>query len=1117
MRKSVFALLAGFLLASLSFAQETTAGLQGTVKDSTGGAVANATVEVSGSALLGTRKVQTDGAGAFRLAALPPGEYSLTVTAPGFRTSKQGGIVLEVRRLPTIDVKLEVGVVTQTVEITGAAPIVDTTQSHIAVTMSHDQIDNLPKGRSFQTIIPFAPGARFEPLQSGTATPGAALGFQIDGASDGENVYMSDGVNITNIQNGGVGKDFQMEFIDEVQVKTSSFEAEFGGALGGVINVVPKKGSNEFHGMLVGYLRSNAFNANNTDRVLRTNPDLPSLSTTNRLDAVPQYYMQNKDQRTIIEPGYEIGGPAYKNKLWFLSSYIPSVDTTRRVTNFTAANPGPRTLTSTTTTQNAYNRLDYGATNSLRMFASWNYGYFRQTGTLGGADSPAGQTNTGRTTDPNTLRSDAGSVNPVSIWTFGGDWTPTSKLVFSVRYGYFFNNTEARGVPSVTRYSYSGTANASTVDLAGVTYPAAFQNLSGFANEPSNLATIYDAYKRKSWNADASYFVNFGGTHTFKGGYFWAGQSNEVLRNYNGGAVQIFPGNQSYAPVTSGTACDGIIAANQAAYGKPVCQGRYGYFVVGTGVINTGADHQTAQALYFQDQWQIGHHLTLNLGLRFDQETQPPFDPKRFPTVHFGWGDKIGPRIGGAYDLLHNGKVKVYASYGQFYDIMKLGLARGSFGSDYWHNCVYTLDDPNYNLITPTYPTGGGCPATGPAPGVTVGRFIENVDFRATKADPRDPAISPTIKPMKQHEFVTGADWALKPNWALTFRYSRKRLDNTIEDMSITDNLGFYIGNPGTPFADLLHRPVVTPDDNGNNYLTTVPFCAECPGAVKPIRKYDGAEFRLAKRSSGKWFGSVSYTYSKLRGNYPGLTNTDPTDGTFGRHAPNNSRLFDLPTMTYLPNGKIDDGPLATDRPHTASGYVYYRLRWAHMETDFGITQFAFQGTPVTSCLPVVGSSSACQWAEGRGNFVRLTRAANGDIVPGEVVHDARTDPLIQTDFNLRHDIMVKEGQRLSFEATFLNLFNQRASVADYQFMIPTNYVNPLRPERFSGDPQTDWGKLLNGYNYIDAMNATGAFAGTLAGTSTPIQSKLTLASRYGMPNLFQQARNLRLGMRFTF
>ena len=274
------------------------------------------------------------------------------------------------------------------------------------------------------------------------------------------------------------------------------------------------------------------------------------------------------------------------------------------------------------------------------------------------------------------------------------------------------------------------------------------------------------------------------------------------------------------------------------------------------------------------------------------------------------------------------------------------------------------------------------------------------------------------------------------PNWSLTFRYSRKRLDNTIEDMSITDNLGFYIGNPGTQFADILHRPtsipcIATPGfnctpDAAGNYLNATPFCAECPSVVKAIRRYDGAEFRLSRRSSGKWFGSLSYTYSKLRGNYPGLTNTDPTDGTFGRHAPNNSRLFDLPTMTYLPSGKIDDGPLATDRPHTATGYGFYRLRWKGMETHLGATQYAFQGTPISSCLPVVGTSSACQWAEGRGNFVQLSRDPSGNIVKGDVIHGARTDALIQTDVNLRHEIVVKEGQRIAFEANIINVFNQR-------------------------------------------------------------------------------------------
>lgn len=626
---------------------------------------------------------------------------------------------------------------------------------------------------------------------------------------------------------------------------------------------------------------------------------------------------------------------------------------------------------------------------------------------------------------------------------------------------------------------------------------------------------MFDAYKRKSLNADASYFVArlLGGTHTFKGGYFHQSQSNDVLSNFNTAAVNIFS-TESYNPVTSTTACNTVIAQNVAAGLPGSCQGRYGYFVVGTGVTNIGGTSQTANALYIQDAWTVGHGLTLNLGVRFDQEKQPPYDPKRFPTVDFGWSQKIAPRIGGAYDLLHNGKVKVYASYGQFFDIMKMGLARGSFGSDYWHNCVYAMDFTDFTTITPTLALGGGCPASGPAPGVTVGRFIENVDFRATKADPRDPAIDPsTLKPMKQHEFVTGVDWAISPNWSLETRYSRKRLDQTIEDMAITDNLGFYIGNPGSVIADVLHRPTVIPNAAGVDYLNSTPFCAECPKTLPATRRYDGVEFRLAKRPTGKWFGALTYTYSKLEGNYAGLTNTDPTDGGGGRHSPNNGRAFDLPTMTYLPNGKPDDGPLATDRPHTATAYGFYRLKWAGMETMLGATQSMFEGTPLSTCLPVVGTSSACQWAEGRGNMVRFTRDAAGNFVSAGVVSGARTEPYFQTDFNFSHQIHLSktnEARRLVFEASIFNVLNQHAAVGYQEIAVAgSGLVSPTRASRFSGDPQVDWGKVMNSYNYVDGVNGNNTFAG--------VQAPLTLASRYGLPQVFQGARNMRLALRFTF
>lgn len=1155
-RKISFSLFLCLLLSSiLAVAQETTGGIQGTVKDPQGAVVPGATVTVSSQTLIGKKTATSDSGGFYHVEQLPPGIYSITVAASGFTSETKQNLRLETGALPIVNFDLKVGTAAETVEVSSASEMVDVTQSKVATTVSSEILQNIPVGRSFQSVIPFAAGARQEPLQGGTSS--RTNGFQIDGASDSENVYLIDGINTTDIQNGGIGKNFQMEFVQEVQIKSSSFEAEYGGALGGVINAVPKRGSNAWHGEVLTYLRTNDLNANDpcasgytsggagtfagfsTTCGLRLDPTKAGTNTTTRLDGTPQYYVPKKDDRRILEPGFSVGGPILKDRLWLFTSYIPTLDRIRRTTTFTGANAGARTLKQTFAQHNLYSRLDYRAFDSLRLFAGWNYAYSRSMGQLGQPDSAYNQVNAGASTDPTTLHSNFGSVDPLSVYTFGGDWTPTSKMVVSTRFGYFFSNDEQRGRPTGTQYLYDlnslvkddGSAlatNKCTKDINGNCFPTSAPfNTSGFANIPSTFTQFFNAYKRKSLNLDTSYFVSsFGGSHTLKGGYFWQHQSNDTLSTFNTASVRLEWGT-NYSPVTSTTACDAIIAQNAANpsigptnAAKAGCQGQYGYYIVRDGVDNTGKDTQSAQALYLQDAWTVGHGLTLNLGVRFDEERQPPYDPKRFPTVDFGWGQKIAPRIGGAYDLLHNGKVKVYASYGKFYDIMKMGLARGSFGSDYWHDCVYTLDSFNYTAITPSapvIPVNGGapaphaCPPSGPAPGVTVGRFIENVDFRATKADPRDPAINPaTLKPMLQHEFVTGADWAVSSNWSLESRYSRKRLDNTIEDMAITDNLGFYIGNPGSTIADVLHRPVVLDSAVG----PVGPFCAECPPVVKAIRRYDGLEFRLAKRPGGRWFGAVSYSYSRLTGNYAGLTNSDPTDGGGGRHSPNNGRAFDIPTQTYLPSGKIDDGPLSTDRPHTGKIYAYYRLPWwGHQETTFGFIQTAFQGTPIDSCLPVVGSSSACQWAEGRGNFAKLHRDPNtGDIVKDGVVHDARTSPLFQTDFTLRHEIPVSrnhENMRVAFEGDMFNLLNNRGDLGYYEFVIPTNLINPSRPARFTGDPGTDWGKVMNGYDYIAALNATGAFTG--------VQGKRTFASRYGMPQIFQQARNIRLGLKFTF
>jgi hypothetical protein len=182
------------------------------------------------------------------------------------------------------------------------------------------------------------------------------------------------------------------------------------------------------------------------------------------------------------------------------------------------------------------------------------------------------------------------------------------------------------------------------------------------------------------------------------------------------------------------------------------------------------------------------------------------------------------------------------------------------------------------------------------------------------------------------------------------------------------------------------------------------------------------------------------------------------------------------------------------------------------MTTNFGVSQTLYQGTPISTCLPSVGTSSACLWADGRGNVVLFSRDASGNYVSNGVDRNARTDPFIQTDLSVKHEIAVSkthESMRLTIEAQAMNLLNQRAGLAFYQFATPTNALTPSRAPRFAGDPGYDFGKLMNGFNYVDALNGAGAFSG--------VQAPLTVASRYGLPQLFQGARSMRLQVRLTF
>jgi len=185
------------------FAQETTGGLQGTVKDATGAVVGGAHVVVRGTTLAGEKALDSESTGYYRFANLPPGTYSIEVSAKGFKTVKRQGLAIDTGRLPTVDVTLEVGTTSEVVEVSGQAPVIDVTTNTNQTNVTSDVIDNTPHGYSFQSVIQFAPMARNEPLAGGTGgmggsapgstTSGAPNGYSIGGAADSESTYLVEG------------------------------------------------------------------------------------------------------------------------------------------------------------------------------------------------------------------------------------------------------------------------------------------------------------------------------------------------------------------------------------------------------------------------------------------------------------------------------------------------------------------------------------------------------------------------------------------------------------------------------------------------------------------------------------------------------------------------------------------------------------------------------------------------------------------------------------------------------------------------------------------------------------------------------------------------------------
>jgi hypothetical protein len=1007
------------LALGVSVAQETTGALIGVVTDASEAAIPGVKVTVTEKSSGRVVETSTNEAGQYFARGLASGRYSLRFETPGFTTSEVPEVNLLVGKTLRVNVQMEVGAVEQTVEVTSAAPLIDTTGTAVAQNLRSDEFALLPKGRSFQSLA----------ITSAFVNAGEIEGgIQVNGASGAENNFMVDGLSNTSLVNGKARQNAQMEYLQEVQVKTAGIEAEYGGALGGVITGITKSGGNEFHGEGHWYFFGSPLNAAPVKRLVLDPAD----------DVTVGYFQDEKQKDRNNEAGGSIGGYFIPNKMFFYSAISPRWR--RREINYLFSNgTEPGTLSNKSLYMSMFNKLSFDPISRVRTNFSWLYTPTYSTGSLAAYDSYANSLSSSLAS--NASRRERGWYGPQSGYVGTIDVTTTNTSLLSIRGGYFYDNYHDTGIPSVSSVTYQATAIGLPFEI-----PSALQGPVGTANVPRARRVGQDLVTRAYIQADQSVAFNALGSHNMKFGVGTQKTVNNIDDSYPGGGYVYIWWDKEYKSLLTGE----------------TGRGQYGYYEVNdVGTIGSTGAHITH--LYIQDQWRIHPRVSLSLGLRTEKETIPSFrrDIKPF-AFKFNYGDKMAPRIGTSIDVRGDGSWKIYGSWGRFYDWTKYELARGSFGGDTWRVFYRALDTTDVFSLS-----GTNLPGTDLWGGGAGG-------FR-NRRSPGFNDIDPDIKPMSQDMFSAGTEYQLTARTVFTARYVHTKLNRTIEDIgSLVNGDEVYIyGNPGEGLGKEFFSTGLTPvSDN-----------------PKAKRIYNGLELSVNRRFGDRWFGSASYVYSRLYGNYAGLANSDeissPTTnrssataqqsgGSIARPGSNVTRGWDLDELLFDGSGnKGVYGRLATDRPHVFKLYGSYSFK---IGTEVGGFFYGGSGTPLSSVVQTLNGIPSM--FNGRGDL-------------------GRTPFLTQTDLMVAHQFSLGEVKRLRLEFNMSNLFNQKTARHRY------DSIN--RERRASSAVDLSGQDLTNGYD-VNALLADATEGAALA-----------RAPQYNMEDIFNGGFAGRFLIKFIF
>lgn len=633
------------IVTGIALAQAGEAEISGTITDASGAILPNAQVTLT-DANTGVARTVTETDGAYRFAPLSPGTYNITVKAASFQTENITHLVVDIGVHITQDISMKVGSSEQTVEVTGAVPVVDTASQSVADVITQEQINTLPiNTRQYLNL------ALLEPGTSQDATRTFYNNVQVGGGGYFyANGFMIDGVRNTWAEQGEPRQNFPEGAVSEFKVYVNEYPAEYGLYMGGLVSVETKKGSNAFHGEAFEFWRNEALNRDNKFQV----------------EAEQAEHTSNPFNRNQF--GGDIGGPIIKDRAHFYAAY----ERTQTASSFTIFTSAPQfygsnqgTFNQPLTDQMLTGRFDYQINNDQSTFVryaqEWNKLTFQGCG--GSFEQFCYD-----------------GLIPRHSLVAGHTWMISPTIVNDFRFQYAYSSYQLGPPGHVwTNVNTMATAPQATDQLQiAYTFPS-FSYGAGYQE---------DGVENRYEGSDV--FSVQHGTHSLRFGFdinyvpFIDATAFNVRGDFTFGTDQLFNPND---PSTIANLKDPILfTASIPAVANSVPTWELGFFAM--------------------DDWKIRPNLTLNLGLRYDRELgsfNEALNPASFskPIPFLGDPSKrgddnnFGPRVGVTWDPFHKGNDVFRAGYGLYYNNIQTLLN---------FNEIRNLSECNIIINNPSYP-----------------------------------------------------------------------------------------------------------------------------------------------------------------------------------------------------------------------------------------------------------------------------------------------------------------------------------------------------------------------------------------------------------------------------